>query len=334
MQRKKKPDGLILRGGRWYIQKQVNYGEQREFLRESTGFSESERAEAEAYRDRRVLETLNALKNPEPIKPKERTFREAAVEYVISLERRGKGTERTEYALKSLDPYIGGMPLSHVHQGSLARYEAECRERGLSSATVARAYVVVSAVLNHAARVLRDGADPWLRTAVPRIAVPDWGDQRQPYRLTWDEQDRLLRALDKPDRQHLVAPVLFGLWTGARQAEITGLRWEWERKFDGFPRYSVWWVPSEVRRGSAKKTKGQQGGSYLIANAAARSVIEGQVSADSILVFPGTKGEMFRINNHGWRSAWMEAGLPVDVYVAKGGPPSPNGSLRPMPNTR
>lgn len=310
-----RPDGLIQRNGWWYVQKQVRYGDQRAFLREATGCRE--RAAAEAYRDRRVIETMEELRNPKPIQPEqsEHSFQDAAVEYVLSLERRGKNPERAIYAIKSLDLFIGHLPLSHVHQGALGTFEADCRDKGLSSGTVARAYVVVVAVLNHAARVLRDGPAPWLKTAVPRIAAPDWGDKRQPYRLTWNEQDRLIAALEKPGRQHLIAPVLFGFWTGARQGEITGFRWAWERRFEGLPRFSVWWIPAEARKGNARKTASQQEGRYLVANAAARSIIEVQSGTDDELVFPGPRGEMDRITNHGWRSAWTEAGLPKDGHV-------------------
>ncbi|MBU0501045.1 MAG: tyrosine-type recombinase/integrase [Gammaproteobacteria bacterium] len=314
----KKPDGLILRNGWWYVQKQVRYGDQRVFLREATG--SRERAAAEAYRDRRIVEIMEELRNPKPIPiQSERSFQDAAVEYVLSLERRGKNPERAIYAIKSFDPFIGHLPLSHVHQGALGTFEADCRDNGLSSGTVARAYVVVVSVLNHAARVLRDGPEPWLKTAVPRIVAPDWDDRRQPYRLTWNEQDRLIAALEKPRRQHLIAPVLFGLWTGTRQGEITGFRWAWEQRCEGLPRFAVWRIPAEVRKGSACKTVSQQEDRYLVANAAARSIIEVQSGVvDDELVFPGPRGggEMYRITNNGWRSAWTEAGLPKDGYVA------------------
>ncbi|CAK0766051.1 hypothetical protein CCP4SC76_4480003 [Gammaproteobacteria bacterium] len=38
--------------------------------------------------------------------------------------------------------------------------------------------------------------------------------------------------------------MLFGVWTGARQAEIVGLSWDWERQIEGMPRYSARWVTS------------------------------------------------------------------------------------------
>ena len=179
----RKPDGLILRGGKWHIQKQVRFGDNRVFLRESTGFAEKDRSAAEKQRDIRIAETVSGMRFPEPVKRHEHTFAEAAIEYVLSLERRGKDPDRAIYAIKSVDVHIGYLPLSHVHQGALAGFEAACRREGISSGTVSRAYTSVVSVLNHAARVLREGSDPWLQTSVPRIAPPDWGDALLPYRL-------------------------------------------------------------------------------------------------------------------------------------------------------
>ena len=43
-------------------------------------------------------------------------------------------------------------------------------------------------------------------------------------------------------------------------------------------------------------------------------MIHGQDGVHQKLVFPGTEGQMYRINNHGWRSAWREAGLPTEGH--------------------
>jgi integrase len=309
---RKKPDGLILRDGVWYVQKNVKYGGASRFVRCSTGFRQEERREAEAARDRIIAGTLDELRNPP--RAREHTFREAAVEYVLSLERRGKDPVRAEIAIRDVDGHIGAMGVSRVHQGLLAQYEQRCKKSGMASATVARTYTVVVAVLNHAARVLRDDDRPWLHTAVPKISAPDWGDARKPYRLTWEEQDKLLEALDQPRRVHLVAPVMFAISTGARQAEVTGLRWDWEQRIDGIPEYSVWLIPAEVRKQSARLTKSQQTGRYLVANAMARSIISTQ-PRDGVAVFNGVHGQMDQINGKAYHDAWRSAGLPIDGYV-------------------
>jgi hypothetical protein len=50
---------------------------------------------------------------------REHTFAEAAVKYVMALERRGSDPERSERDLKALNPFIGVLPLSQVHQDTL-----------------------------------------------------------------------------------------------------------------------------------------------------------------------------------------------------------------------
>jgi len=85
---------------------------------------------------------------------------------------------------------------------------------------VARVYRTVIAVLNHAARTLRDGKRPWLMSAVPRIEPPDWHDRLPLCRLTWEHQDRLLVALPA----HLVPMALLAASTGAREQEVCQLR--------------------------------------------------------------------------------------------------------------
>lgn len=237
----------------------------------------------------------------------EHTFMEAAAEYVISLERRGKDTEGTEYILRRIMDDIGQLPLSHVHQGTVGSWIAV--QYGVrKSSTVKRTLGVVIAVLNHAAKVLRDGNRPWLETAVPRLEPPDWADGVQPYRLTWEEQDRLIGVLPK----HLVDPALFSLATGAREQEVASLQWSQECQVTGLPNGSVWWVPPEVRKGNARKARSEQQGRYLICNALARAVLQSQRRNGSVYVFPGPRGSrMDRLNNTGFRTARKAVDLPV-----------------------
>jgi integrase len=226
------------------------------------------------------------------------------VEYIMDLESRGKDTRRAELDLRMLDATIGRLPLSHVHQGALQTWIADQRgER--ASGTVARAMRTVIAVLNLAARVLRDGNRPWLSQAVPKLRAPDWGSV-QPVRLTWEEQDRLIAGLPA----HLAMPTLFALATGARQAEIVTLQWNQQRPALDLPALAIWWIPPEVRKGSARRTASQQQGRFVVCNAAARAILSAQAGKHADLVFPGPNGQqMDRVNNRGWRAALERAGL-------------------------
>lgn len=300
------PDGLILRNDVWYIQKTVRAGGNKRLLRESTGCSTASRAAAEAIRDRRVGEvTAELLNGPKVV---ERTFNEAAVQYVLGIERKGKDPERAVNDLNLVAPYIGDLPLSHVHQGALEAFEAA--QRGVRrSSTVARAYRTVVAVLNNAARVLRDDNRPWLAQAVPKITAPNWGDKQPPYRLDWAEQDTLASQL----AAHLQPMLLFDISTGAREQEVVGLEWSMHVDVPGLPEWAAWWIPPTIRKGNARKDASSQQGRYLICNATARSVVEAQVGKSDTWVFPGKDGnQVARMNNSGWRRAWRDAGLPTE----------------------
>jgi integrase len=302
-----KPAGLKKRGEIWHIDKIITIGGIRKSIRQSTGCREI--SDAKLILERKVTEVKEEiLYGP---RHHEHTFREAAVKYVLSIERRGKDPDRAKQDLRLLDPYIGGLPISHVHQGVFSTFEND--QYGVRrSSTIARAYRTAIAVLNYAARVLRDDNRPWLASAVPKIVAPDWNDTLPPYQLDWDEQDRLIAQMDKKTAKHLIAPTLFGINSGAREQEICGLAWDHEVVAPGLPSGSVWWIPPETRKGNAKKRASDQSGRYLICNTAARAIIDGQRENENPLVFPGPKGQIGRINNHGWRTAWKKAGLPTE----------------------
>ncbi|MEW8042554.1 MAG: tyrosine-type recombinase/integrase [Candidatus Thiodiazotropha endolucinida] len=301
-----KPAGLKKRGEIWHIDKIITVGGVRKSIRQSTGCREI--SDAELILEQKVAEVKEEiLYGP---RRHEHTFREAAVKYVLSIERRGKDPERAKQDLRLLDPSIGGLPISHVHQGAFSPFEnAQYGVR--RSSTIARAYRTTVAVLNYAARVLRDGNLPWLATAVPKIVAPDWNDTLPPYPLGWDEQDELVAKMNKKTAKHLIPPTLFGINSGAREQEICSLVWGHEVTAPGLPKGSVWWIPPEIRKGNSRKRASDQSGRYLICNATARSIIDGQRDNDDDLVFPGPKGQMVRMNNSGWRTAWEKAGLPT-----------------------
>lgn len=299
MRNHERPAGLVLRGAVWYIDKIVtDHTGERVRLRESTETGSLD--EAAAILARRVRE----IGERPVVVERERTFAEAAAAYILDLEQRGKDSGRALQDLRLIMPTIGHLPIAHVHQQTLAPWIAS--QHGVrASGTVDRAIRTISTVLHFAAEVLRDGHRPWLAVAPPKLRSPDWG-ARQPVRLTWEEQDRLIGALPA----HLVAPALFGVATGARQHEIVTLRWSQQRPTDGLPALAVWWIPPEIRKASARRTLSQQQGRFVVCNAMARAILAGQVGQGGDLVFPSSRGqELDRVNNRGWRAAVKAAGL-------------------------
>jgi integrase len=60
---------------------------------------------------------------------------------------------------------------------------------------------------------------PYLDT--PPLLIREQGNQRAPYPLHWEEQERLLKHLP----EHLREMALFMLNTGLRDQELCQLRW-------------------------------------------------------------------------------------------------------------
>ncbi|MBK1717286.1 tyrosine-type recombinase/integrase [Thiocystis violacea] len=310
MQNDQKPKGIKQRGNIWWVDKTVRVGEQRIQLRESTGCRAL--TDAIAYLERREEEIrrLGTTRQLDRWEINERTFEEASAEYIVDLENRGKDASRALQDIRLVIGVIGHLPLSHIHQRALQSWINS--QQGIrSSGTVGRALRTVATVLHFAAEVLRDGNIPWLAMAPPKLRSPDWGS-RQPCPISWEEQDRLIEVMPK----HLIGPVLFATETGARQAEITTLRWCQHRRYPGIPDHSIWWIPPEVRKASSKKAASQQDGRYLVCNRAARIVIERQRGQSSEWVFLSPKRDsgLYRVNNHGWRAAVKAVGLEIRFH--------------------
>lgn len=298
-----KPKGLKLRGGIWWIDKIIHTRSgERVTVRESTRCRTLQDAIRVLERRQSEIEQQEAL----DLAPAERTFTEAAVEYLIDLERRGKSTTRQHVDLKYLMPEIGHLPLGHIHQRTLQPWIDRQRGR-LSSNSVRHALATVSTILRFAAHVLRDGHEPWLKIAPPKLRPPDWG-VRKPKPITWEEQDALLASLPPG----LAAPIAFLAATGARHSEVLLMQWDWHRPMPDTPQWSVWWVPPEVRKASSKDAVSDREGRYLLANAAAREVLARQVGLDDTWVFPSGRGShYYTFNTSTWREAVQALNLKI-----------------------
>jgi integrase len=291
----RKPPGLKKRGSIWHISKTVRVGERRIELSGSTGCTEI--ADATEVLERRVADAKRDLLYGR--RPGSRTFADAAVEYVLDLEQRGKSPTRAIQDLKALDPYIGATPLRDVCQDAMAPfYDAK---RGVwKSGSVRRATRTASAVLTLAARVLRDDGEPWLPYAPPKLVPPDWNDARLPRPITWAEQDRLIAELPA----HARPVALFLVHTGCREQEALGLQWAMEIEQAGFPAGSLFWLPKDATKTAAR---------ILVVPRLAREVMPPR--ADAGLVFRSPRASRDgshrwdRLTNKGWLRAREKAQL-------------------------
>lgn len=159
--------------------------------------------EAQALADRIAAEIRQRRIAGEPDKPKELTFAQAAVNYLLEP---GRGTA-FDADLRTLGHQFGALPLSAITQSLLDAY-VQTRHAGQSPESVIRHTLTpLSAVLRHAG-------------LTPKFRRPKRPKGRLRY-LTRDEADKLIAAAS----DHLKPLIVFCINTGARMGEALALEW-------------------------------------------------------------------------------------------------------------
>lgn len=294
MGRKRTP-GLVNRGGIWHIDKWIE-GER---VCKSTGTAEL--AEAERYLAR-LRETIRQAKIY-GVRP-ERSFEQAAIKFVRENEHK-RSLNRDICILKQLMPFIGNLPLHRVHRGTLDPYIEYKRKEERAPATINHALKLVRRILRLAEYEWMDEYGlTWLDRA-PRIRMLPNPNPRQPYPLSWDEQQALFSALPA----HLAEMALFAVNTGCRDAEICNLRWDWEVKVPALET-SVFIVPgSFVKNGDER---------LIVLNDIACSVVDARRGKHKTHVFAFQGKPVQRMLNSSWCRIRKEIGLPqVRVHDLK-----------------
>lgn len=145
----------------------------------------------------------------------------------------------------------------------------------------------------------------------PKIKLLKEVDKRNPYPISWEEQEKLLAVLPK----HLKNLVLFAVNTGCRERVIRKLRWEWEIPVPELST-SVFVVPGYIfdfeNEDENNVTRLVKNGEdrLVILNKIAKEVIESVRGQHPIFVFtykgkPITSG----LNNTSWQKARKKVGL-------------------------
>ncbi|HNP35035.1 MAG TPA: tyrosine-type recombinase/integrase [Woeseiaceae bacterium] len=233
-------------------------------------------------------------------------FEQAALQYVEEIAEKSSA-DTIAMHLDQLMPFIGNLPLAHVHDGTIAPFIKHERARGLAPKSINNALGCVATILNRAARVWRDQEGrPWLAQAPARISrLPVKGKQARSYPLSWAEQNRLIKDMPR----HLADPVLYGINTGCREQEICQLRWDWEVEIPELET-SVFILPEEITKTSTERV--------VVLNAVAKRVIESRRGIHEDFVFTYRGHPMRKLNGTAWKRAWRKAGLPTEKGIRKG----------------
>lgn len=288
-------------GGIWHIEKVVNGRS----IHESCGTSDQ--VEAERYLAHRLEEIRQAAIYG--LRP-DRIFRVAATKYLT--ENQHKASIVTDaYMLQSLDPFIGELPLSKLHDGTLQPYITARRVSGIKSKSINNALSIVRRILNLASRKWRDEHGlTWLEIP-PLLSMQSTHDSRKPYPLSWEEQSVLFQELPA----HLAKMALFKVNTGTREQEVCHLRWDWEIEVPELGT-SVFLIPGNF--GGRTENSGVKNGEdrLVVLNDVASSVVDSCRGKHPARVFTYEGEPVGSINNSAWGKARVRAAM--KMYVASG----------------
>lgn len=282
---RKRVSGLINRKGIWHVDKVVR-GRR---ICESTGESEIEKAEE--YLAHRVEELRQA--SIFGVRPK-RTFKEAATKYLNETTK--ASAKDAAWCIEQVEDFVGNLPLEHVHMGTLQPFIDDRRAKGWKSRSINYPLQTVRHILNLCARVwLDENGLSWMVVA-PKIKLLPQKDARKPYPLSWDEQTRLFEQLPR----HLQKMALFKVNTGCREAEVCGLKWEYEIDVPELGT-SVFVIPEEHVKNRQER--------LVVLNKVAKSVIEDMRGDHPEYVFTFKGRPVPRMLNTAWRKARQRSRL-------------------------
>lgn len=286
---RKKPDGKYLK----HIYFKVQYRKRR--IRGSSGTSDPGEAER---RLRRIKEQID---NQElyGVRP-DRPFRLAAEKAIREFQGAPKSLMIYARAADELDPWIGSDPLRLICKDRLRPFIDARRAKGVSVRTINLTIAFVRRVLRLAAYYWRDERGmSWIENC-PIIQF-EKGAAKQPFPLSWEQQDKLFDLL--PGRLRKAAIVAVN--TGLRESPLIRLRWEWEEHNEELGE-TVFRLPAEIMKNKKPMV--------LLLNRAAREAVESMRGYHPELVF----GSMYQMTNTSWQYAWREAGLPTGKEYVKG----------------
>ena len=288
--------GLRFRGGVWHIEKTVSGTR----LFESTGTHDLKEAQ------RRLIFRLDQIRQAEVygVRPR-RTFEEAAAKYLAENQHKRTIEEDRSY-IEQLKPYIGRRELDMIHMGCLQSFIEIRKEEGVKNRTINHALETVRRVLNLASKEWVDDSNlTWLGSA-PKIRLLPLTDERKPYSLSWEEQDRLFALLPP----YLRRMALFKVNTGLRDQEVCRLQWDWEYPIPEL-NTSLFVIPGEYSKNKLDR--------LVALNDIALQVIAEVRGLHPVYVFTGAgaQSRISRMSNKAWNKARRRASLSVRVHDLK-----------------
>ena len=234
-----------------------------------------------------------------------RTFKEAVTRYLTEKHHK-RSISNEANQIEHLCTHIGEMALDKINMFSLQSYIELRQKKGVKNRTINLALQIIRQILNLAHDEWFDEFGlTWLSNA-PKIKLLPLTSSREPYSLTWQEQDQLFALL--PD--YLRRMALFKVNTGLRDQEVCRLRWEWEYPIPELST-SIFVIPSEYSKNKCDR--------LVVLNDIAWQVIKDVRGQHPVYVFTGKDGKhrIHEMNNYAWKKARKHLNIPVRIHDLK-----------------
>lgn len=241
------------------------------------------------------IKNWNALKSTSNAAPT-RTRCFATAPHYLAESHKKRSAATIAWHVPLLISYYGNVEPHKIHDATLVPFISDRLAKGASATTINRSLKVLRVIINRSARAYReDDGRPWLDGVPPLITMlPE--SPRQPYPITWEEQDRLFPLLPA----HPARMVLFAVNTGLRDSNVCQLQWLWDVPVPEIG-CSVFVIPSEAFKSRRAHV--------VILNDAAWSILQGQRHHHPIWVFPYKGRAIGTMNNTAWQKARKKVGL-------------------------
>lgn len=289
----KKTPGLYRRKEVWHIRKTVCG---RKILG-STGTSNHDEAE-------KILAQFIANVREQVLSPcrRKRVWEEVVTRYLNESRKATLADDAMQF--KFLHRYLTQKPLEDINMGTLQAFIADRRMSGVKTRTINAGLQVVRHILNLASgEWFEEDGKPWL-ISPPRIKMLPLEDVRPPYPLSWEEQEKLFALFP----EHIRDMALFKVNTGTREAEVCGLRWEWEVNIPELQQ-SVFIIPREHVKNRHQR--------LVVLNRIAGSVVDRQRGKHPDYVFTYKGQPVRKMNDSAWKRVRKIVCLPVRVHDLK-----------------
>lgn len=290
--------GLCWRGQTIHVDTTIN-GIQ---VRKTTGTDNVN--EANMFLDQLKMEVRyqNLTGNPGKLT---KTWADAVVRYFETTNHKRQKEEKSK--INYMTKFIPlGQPLNQIFNSTLEPMRQELKAKGRKAACVNSYLKLVRQILNKAMKWEEAGIR-WLTQSHNIVMEPEKDNQdkamnrREPYPISWEEQDRLFAILPP----HLYDACLFLVNTGLREKEAANLRWQWLVHWEELD------ATTFVIPGSFHKNKQSK---IVVLNSIAREVIERQRGkhSQSVFTYPHPRfgnQPVKRFNASAWRKARERVGL-------------------------